>query len=521
MSVTPDESSEIMQTKRIRILAELRWRLAELRWRLSGLPGRLNKIQRRSGGLRWRMNELRWQIAGMGRQRRSTPPGLSGLYRGVADLPWRLLDNTRIWIAGAFVGISTLGGVAATTIGEPPEAANVRNVEERLAVVPEEIPVPGLPFVYDDSVDPGDTIETIFRRLGIADPQALTFLQENKETANALRQLRPGYSFTASVNVSGHLLSLRLPLSPEGGAITVSRNATNQPFQVTSSSDAALETVTEMRNGVIRESLFAATEAAGIPNDIATQLTDLFGTEIDFHNDLQEGDTFSVIYESFQDHGVSVRAGHILAAEFVNQGKRYALFRHTFPDGSAEYYTSVGRSPRSTFLRSPLEFSRVTSGFGRRMHPVLHNWRDHSGVDFGAPTGTPVRAASDGVIGFVGRQGGYGNVVVLRHKGDISTVYAHLSAFAPGMRIGNVVEKGEMIGRVGATGRVTAPHLHYEIRIDDVAKNPMTVTLPAAPPLKGRELALFQENTRSLLGQLGLLNYRIVSREETGGKQSM
>ena len=508
-----------MRTKRVRILAELRWRLAELRWRLSYLPGRLNKIQRRSGGLRWRMNELRWQIAGLGRQRRGT--GLSGLYRSVAELPWQLLDNTRIWIAGAFVGISTLGGVAATTMGEAPEMANVRNVEEKLALIPEEIPVPGVPFVYDDSVDPGDTIESIFRRLGISDPEALAFLQENKETSSALRQLRPGYSFTASVNFSGHLLSLRLPLAPEGNSITVSRNATNQPFQVSSSTDATLETVTEMRNGIIRESLFTATEAAGIPNDIAVQLTDLFSTEIDFHSDLQEGDTFSVIYESLQDHGVPVRAGHILAAEFINQGKHYALFRHTFPDGSAEYYTNEGHSTRSTFLRSPLEFSRVTSGFGRRMHPVLHNWRNHSGVDFGAPTGTPVRAASDGVIGFVGRQGGYGNVVILRHKGDISTVYAHLSAFAPDMRIGNVVEKGEVIGKVGATGRVTAPHLHYEIRIDDIAQNPVTVTLPAAPPLKGRELALFQENTRSLLGQLGLLNYRIVAKEEIRSKQSM
>jgi murein DD-endopeptidase MepM/ murein hydrolase activator NlpD len=468
------------------------------------------------------MNELRWQIAGLGRQRRVAPSShLSGLYRGVANLPWQLLDNTRVWIAGAFVGISTFGGVAATTMVELPETVNVRNVEERLAVIPEEVSVPNMPFVYDESVGPGDTIESIFRRLGVSDTEVLAFLQENRETLNALRQLRPGYSLTATVNFSGHLLSLRLPISPDGGTITVSRRAINQPFHVSSSSDATLEPVTEMRNGVIRESLFAATEAAGIPNEIAMQFADLFGTEIDFHNDLQEGDTFSVIYESLQNRGIPVRTGHILAAEFVNQGKRYTLFRHTFPDGSAEYYTNAGHSTRSTFLRSPLEFSRVTSGFGRRMHPVLHNWRDHSGVDFGAPTGTPVRAASDGVIGFVGRQGGYGNVVILRHKGDISTIYAHLSAFAPDMRVGNVVEKGETIGKVGATGRVTAPHLHYEIRINDIAQNPMTVMLPSAPPLKGREFALFQENTRPLLDQLGLLNYRVVLREGSGSKKSM
>ena len=269
-----------------------------------------------------------------------------------------------------------------------------------------------------------------------------------------------------------------------------------------------------MRQGVIRHSLFAATEAAGLPDNVATQLTNLFGTEIDFHADLRPGDTFGVIYETFpDDHGVPSRPGRILAAEFINRGQRHAVFRHAAASGP-EYYSSTGQSLRSAFLRSPLEFSRVTSSFGRRLHPVLGRWRNHQGVDFGAPTGTPVRATSDGVVSFIGAQGGYGNLVVLRHRGNVSTAYAHMSAFASGLRVGDAVEQGETIGRVGATGRVSGPHLHYEFRINDVAQNPMTVTLPAAAPLAGRELVRFRENTRLLLAQLALLNYRVAANDK-------
>jgi murein DD-endopeptidase MepM/ murein hydrolase activator NlpD len=398
------------------------------------------------------------------------------------------------------------------------EPAGMQTVVERLAVLPEKIPSPVLPYIYDERVGPGDTIQSIFRRLGVSDPKALAFLQGNPEASRAVQQLRSGHSFTIVVDPSGHLLSMRLPVTANGYSVEISRNAGNPPFQVSSTS-IALESGTEMRRGVIKNSLFAATEATGLPDSIATQLADLFGTEIDFHTDLRPGDTFSVIYQATYDRGAPVQAGRIVAAEFVNQGVRYSVFLHTAANGRSEYYKSTGQSLRSSFLRSPLEFSKVTSSFGRRVHPVIGSWHTHKGVDLGAPTGTPVRATSDGEVSFIGRYGGYGKMIVLKHRNDISTAYAHLNAFTPGLSVGEAVRQGEVIGEVGATGRVTAPHLHYEVRLNDVAQDPATMSLPSSEPLKGKELARFRENTRLQLARLELLNYRIASSDnKKGGK---
>ncbi|MDR1462581.1 MAG: M23 family metallopeptidase [Azoarcus sp.] len=509
-----------MRIKRNRILAELHWRLVDLRWRLAALPKRSAELRWRVGGLpghlsgaglRWHMRELRWRLT-------RPHPRLAKLIRRMAELPWRIFDNKRPLVIGGFAGVFVLGGVAATAVVVPEDPADMQTVLERLAVSPEELPAPGLPFIYDDSIGPGDTMQSIFQRLGIVDPEALAFFQGDKKVSRALRQLRSGRSLTAIVDISGRLLSLRLPLSPDGGYLNVARDAPNQSFQVTHSPETALEAGIEMRNGVIKYSLFAATEAAELPDNVASQLTDLFGTEIDFHADLRPGDTFSVIYETFYDKGISTRAGRIIAAEFINQGRRYAVFRHTTSDGKSDYYSSTGQRLRSTFLRSPLEFTKVTSGFGRRLHPVFGNWRNHQGVDFGAPTGTPVRATSGGEVSFVGYQSGYGNIVVLKHKGNVSTAYAHLSAFAPNLRPGDAIEQGETIGRVGATGRVSGPHLHYEFRIDNVAQNPMTVALPSSLPLAGKELSLFRENARLLHRHLALLGYRAEASDETAAK---
>ncbi|MDR2032921.1 MAG: M23 family metallopeptidase, partial [Azoarcus sp.] len=468
--------------KRARILAELPERLAgasrqtalEMRWRLTRLHWRLARLHWRLAGL----DELRWRLA----------EPATKLHNSLIALPGRLFDDKRVWIVGGFAGMSILGGVAAATataVATPEEPTDRRTVVEALAVVPENLPAPNLPFVYDDRVAPGDTAQSIFHRLNIDDPEALAFVKNNKETARALRQLRSGRPLTAIVDASGRLLTLRLPLSQSDGHLLIERNTTDQSLQVFKSADAMQETIVEMRSGIIKHSLFAATEAAGLPDNIATQFADLFGTEVDFHSDLRRGDTFSVIYEAFHDRGLPTRAGRILAAEFTSQGKRHSVFLHTTAKGRSEYYSGTGQSLRGSFLRSPLEFSKVTSNFGGRMHPVLKNWRNHRGVDFGAPTGTPVRATSNGAVSFIGAQRGYGNIIVLRHRGAVSTAYAHLSAFAPNLRVGDTVEQGETIGRVGATGRATGPHLHYEVRIDGVAHDPLTIALPGAEPLAG------------------------------------
>ncbi|MCL2876599.1 MAG: M23 family metallopeptidase [Betaproteobacteria bacterium] len=505
-----------MRTRKRKILAELRWRLEGLRWTISRFFGQIGKIKRHQSGLRWQMSELRWRLAGLNRTRRAKPGSLS---ENMAELPWRLFRNKRGWIASGFVGISALGVAAATAVVTPEEPVGMQTIVEKLAVLPEIISSPGLPYVYDDRVGPGDTVQSIFRRLGVSDPDALAFLQKDPEASRAVQQLRSGYSFTIVVDTSGHLLSMRLPTTASGNSVEISRNANSQPFQV-SNTLVALESGTEMRRGIITNSLFAATEASGLPDSITKQLTDLFGTEIDFHTDLRAGDTFGVIYQTAYDRGAPTQAGRILAAEFVNQGVRYAVFLHTTANGHAEYYKSTGQSLRSAFLRSPLEFSRVTSTFGSRVHPVYGSWHNHSGVDFGAPVGTPVRATSDGEVTFIGRYGGYGKFIVLKHRDNISTAYAHLNAFAPGLSVGETVRQGEIIGEVGATGRVTAPHLHYEFRINDVAQNPMTAVLPNPEPLRGKELALFRENIRIQLARLELLNHHIASNkhEDTASK---
>jgi len=263
-----------------------------------------------------------------------------------------------------------------------------------------------------------------------------------------------------------------------------------------------------MKSGEIRSSLFGATDSAGIPDAIATQLADIFGGDIDFHRDLRKGDRFTLIYEMYYHHGQGIRSGKILTAEFINGGKTYRAIHYQpqVNEGRGSYYSPDGKSLRKAFLRSPLEFSRVTSGFtSARFHPILQQWRAHKGVDYGAPTGTKVRATGDGVVEFAGKQGGYGNVVILRHNGRYSTAYGHLSGFASGLRTGSRVSQGEIIGFVGATGWATGPHLHYEFRIGGEQVNPLAAALPAATPLEGNQLVAFRQYASGQVSKLEML----------------
>src|SRR6266700_2947930 len=202
----------------------------------------------------------------------------------------------------------------------------------------------------------------------------------------------------------------------------------------------------EMKSGEIKTSLFAATDAAGIPDGIAIQLADIFGGDVDFHRDLRRGDRFGVLFETFYHGGKTVRFGRVLAAEFYSQRKTYRAVWFQDPWGRGGYYTPDGENLRKVFLRSPLEFSRITSGFGLRRHPIFRHWRAHQGIDYGAPVGTGVRSTGDGVVSFAGRRNGYGNIIVLRHHGGYSTYYAHLRDFAPALRAGSRVVQGEIIG---------------------------------------------------------------------------
>jgi murein DD-endopeptidase MepM/ murein hydrolase activator NlpD len=268
---------------------------------------------------------------------------------------------------------------------------------------------------------------------------------------------------------------------------------------------AAAEVRETMASGEIVSSLFAATDAAGVPDAVTLALAEIFGGDIDFLRDLRRGDRFAVVYEQRSVEGEPTGSGKVLAAEFVNRGQTYRAFLWRHPDGEESYYTEDGRSNRKAFLRAPMEFSRMTSGYSlARFHPILQSWRAHRGVDYAAPVGTPVRATGDGTVAFAGVQNGYGNVVVLQHHGAYSTLYAHLSGFAPRLRTGAKVRQGDTVGFVGATGWATGPHLHYEFRIAGEPRNPMTVALPNVIPLPPEHRAAFASRVAPLARDLAL-----------------
>jgi murein DD-endopeptidase MepM/ murein hydrolase activator NlpD len=261
----------------------------------------------------------------------------------------------------------------------------------------------------------------------------------------------------------------------------------------------------ELRSAEVRSSLFAAADAVALPDAVTMQLADVFSGDVDFLHDLRRGDRFTVIYEVRYVDGEAVGTGRIVAAEFVNARTAYRAFLWRAPDGSEGYYAEDGRSRRNAFLRSPVEFSRITSGFSlARFHPFLQTWRAHKGVDFAAPAGTPVHAAGDGKVAFAGRQGGYGNIVVLQHAGAYSTAYAHLSRFAKAMKPGAQVAQGEIIGYVGQTGWATGPHLHYEFRVNNQQRDPLHVAMPAAQPIPVEQRSAYLQAVVSFAGELAL-----------------
>jgi len=255
--------------------------------------------------------------------------------------------------------------------------------------------------------------------------------------------------------------------------------------------------------GRIYSSLFEAAAKAGISDQSIMNLAGIFAWDIDFVLDIREGDEFVVIFEELWHNGELVKQGDILAAEFVNRGEVFRALRYVGPEGQIDYFTPQGNNVRKAFVRAPVSFSRISSNFNpRRRHPRLNTIRAHKGVDYAAPSGTPVQAAGDGKVIFRGRKGGYGNAVIIQHGGNITTLYGHLSRFSGKARNGTRVRQGDIIGYVGQTGLATGPHLHYEYRKNGVHMNPRTVTLPAADPINPALREDFVRTTRSMLLRL-------------------
>jgi murein DD-endopeptidase MepM/ murein hydrolase activator NlpD len=357
-------------------------------------------------------------------------------------------------------------------------------------------------FWRNDRVQRGDTVAEQLRRLNVDDIDASNYLRKNPAAAS-FRQLAVGKSVQAETDADGNLLALRYP-DKDGNQIVIEKKAGQF---VTYTLPAQLEQHVFMRTGEIKTSLFAATDEANLPDPAANQLADIFGGDIDFHHDLRRGDKFTVVYEMTYSNGEPLRAGRILAAEFVNRGKSFRAVYFQTDGNHGDYYTPDGKSMHKAFLRSPVEFSRISSGFSlARFHPFLHKWRAHKGVDFAAPIGTKVKVTADGVVSFVGQQRGYGNVIMVNHQRHLSTVYGHLSRFARGLHRGQHVTQGEVIGYVGMTGWATGPHLHYEFRINGIQHDPMRVALPDASPISSAQMAVFRKDTSSLIARLGLPN---------------
>lgn len=397
-------------------------------------------------------------------------------------------------------GVSAFGTAPDTVIYSGP----LQEVVDSLATPVPDTPEPGTitdTLSREVRIRQGDTLASLLSRLNISDVKATQFLHNNRETAILFRQMVPGKVVTALVTPQGQLHSLVFPLNGDrDSVIQVSR--TSEGFSA-SRQEIVLEKSIVLQTAVIRHSLFGAADAAGIPDGVASQLADIFGGDIDFHRDLRKGDRFSVVYEMASQMGKAVRVERILAAEFVNDNRTYRAFWYQDRNGASGYYSEDGKSLRKAFLRSPLEFSRITSGFSSaRYHPVLKEMRAHRGIDYGAPTGTRVRTTGDGTIEFAGVQGGYGKVVMIRHTGDKTTVYGHLSAIPPEIKKGHRVAQGETIGFVGATGIATGPHLHYEFRVGGIHRNPLTVALPEAAPMTQASLSAFRTHAEGLVGQM-------------------
>ena len=365
------------------------------------------------------------------------------------------------------------------------------------------VDIPGYSLYRSDVTRGSDTAESILQRLGIADPAASAFLRGD----GAVRQNllgRAGRSVSAETTDDHRLVKLTVRWAPDDSGsfkrLVVER--TEAGGFASRIETAPLTAGSRLAGGIIRTSLFAATDAASIPDAVAVQMADIFSSNIDFHRALRKDDRFSVVYETLEADGEPLRSGRVLSAQFHNGGKTHDAVWFQEPGAKGSYYTLDGESMRRAYLTSPVEFSRISSGFAMRMHPIHKTWRAHLGTDFAAPSGTPVRTVGDGVVDFAGVQNGYGNVVYVKHRNQHVTVYAHLSRID--VQKGQAVEQGQKVGAVGATGWATGPHLHFEFRIDGQQQDPMTIARQseAAQPVSAASRQAFNRLASNMRVQL-------------------
>ena len=347
------------------------------------------------------------------------------------------------------------------------------------------------------TVTKGDSLARIFKRLHLSSQDLRAIMTLVKETS-ILKHLKPGQIVWLQA-VDNQFVALKYPVDLATTLHVVKKDDGIHATTITEE----LETRVKHAHVTITDSLFLSGVAAGLSENLIMQLVSIYGWDIDFALDIKSGDRVSMIYEEHYKNGVKVRAGPITAAKFVNRGTLYRAVRFTHEDGRSEYYSDTGRSMRKAFLRTPVKFTRISSRFSpQRKHPILNTLHAHRGVDYAAPNRTPVRATGDGTIAYLGRKGGLGNAIILKHGGRYDTVYAHLSSYKRGLRTGQRVKQGQIIGFVGMTGLATGPHLHYEFRVNGVHRNPLTVEVPTANGIPAKAMKDFMTHVEPLLAEL-------------------
>ena len=352
-------------------------------------------------------------------------------------------------------------------------------------------------------VQRGDSLARIFSRSGI-NARDLHDIMTLGAAVNTLKRIHPGQTLHLRAE-AGRLLELRYEESQTLG-LSVTRE--DDKF-IATTIHRIPDRQTAHASATIDSSLFMAGQKAKLSDTMIMDLAGIFGWDIDFALDIREGDRFTVLYDELYLDGERIGEGNILAAEFVNQGQIFRAIRYTDADGRTDYYTPEGHSMRKAFLKTPVEFSRISSGFNlKRKHPVLNRIRAHKGVDYAAPTGTPIKTTGDGRVTFRGVKGGYGNVVIVQHGSAYSTLYAHMSKFAKGVNVGTRVRQGQTIGYIGMSGLATGPHLHYEFLVNGVHRNPLKVKFPDAAPIDKRFQADFNKTAQELLARLELVRDR-------------
>lgn len=453
----------------------------------------------------------------------STALPLSGKNEGRSGMVRGVLVSAALLLALGAVALGVIQPTQVDAADEKSQSANEPAPEQKLVlnVVPVPAPVEtshieqapeDTPYIVETRIRSGDTLATVLKRVDVSDSNLLSFLTREPK-ARSVYKLIVGRSVQAATNDDGDLLWVRYYHTPNsdsngtGMAKTLQITATKSGFAAEELLQP-LETHVEVAVGTIRSSLFAATDIAGVPDGITSQMAEILSSKVDFLRGLRPNDQFRVVYETRTIGGRSAGNGRVLALEFVNAGKTHNAVWFS-PDGqTGGYYGLDGDSLRGAFLRSSLKFSRISSTFGMRKLPGLQAWSGHhAGIDYAAPTGTPIHATADGTVEFVGWRNGYGNTIILKHHSRISTLYAHQSRFAAGLKAGSKVSQGDLIGYVGSTGWSTGPHLHYEFRVAEKPIDPLTATanMPTSQPLAPEHREKFAQVVNPFKQQLQVL----------------